>query len=110
MDVRQILEDARTFVRSGDWTGGIARAKLALSTARTDDERNACQLEIERLREGERAWREEIESRRARYLKRELATDGGFEPSGPGMVVAPAGEPASVARATRQAFAGPALV
>ncbi|WP_394825665.1 hypothetical protein [Pendulispora albinea] len=85
MKIRQILEDARVFARSEDWTGGIARAQLALSTAQSDDERNACQLEIERLEEGERAWRAEIESRRASYLKRELTTDGGPERTGAGI-------------------------
>ncbi|WP_394840706.1 hypothetical protein LZC95_26985 [Pendulispora brunnea] len=75
MTVREILEDARAFARSGDWTGAIARAKLALSSARAEDERNTCQLEFEHLQEGERAWRAEIEARRASYLKRELGVD-----------------------------------
>lgn len=71
-----LLAQADAFLRAGDPTGAVARARVALRHASDADGRDACLLRLRRLEDAERAWRTEVLAREEAHRRRTEAEAG----------------------------------
>lgn len=68
-----LLAQADAFLRAGDPTAAVARARLASHVAPDLDTREECLLALSRFENAERAWRAEIAARQEAARRREEA-------------------------------------
>lgn len=85
LEVRDMLEAAAMFARGGDLTGGISlashAAELVGAGPDVDDLRGEVELAVERLKELDRGWRDEIAYRAEAHAARERSEAGVASPT-----------------------------